>query len=163
MEKINKGLIQVEDWVNVVTFMIMLFLTSINVFSRFVLHASLAFTDEFVTVLFVLCSLAGSSVGQRNHSHMGLDFVTGFMPGKWQKALSVVANILALCFLMILFCYGVGMVKQEFILKQVSTTMQYPQWIYGLTIPVGAGIMILRYIYDTYLKFIEFREEGQKS
>ncbi len=64
---------------------------------------------------------------------------------------------------MILFCYGVGMVKQEFILKQVSTTMQYPQWIYGLTIPIGAGIMILRYIYDTYLKFIEFREEGQKS
>lgn len=82
MEKINKGLIQVEDWVNVVTFMIMLFLTSINVFSRFVLHASLAFTDEFVTVLFVLCSLAGSSVGQRNHSHLGLDFVTGFMPRK---------------------------------------------------------------------------------
>ncbi len=37
MEKINKGLIQVEDWVNVVTFMIMLFLTSINVFSQFCL------------------------------------------------------------------------------------------------------------------------------
>ena len=127
MKGFNKCLSGIEDWINVVTFVIMLTLTTANVFSRFVLHASLAFTDEFVTVLFVLCSLAGSSVGQRNRAHLGLDFVTGFMPEKTQKALSIVANILAIIFLAILFYFGIGMIQQEYASGQVSTTMQYPQ------------------------------------
>lgn len=163
MKGLNKRLTEIEDWINVITFVIMLTLTSANVFSRFVLHASLAFTDEFVTVLFVLCSLAGSSVGQRNHSHLGLDFVTGFMPEKVQKALSIVANILALIFLVVLFVYGINMVIQEYASGQVSTTMQYPQWIYGLTIPIGSGIMIVRYIVDTYLKWLEFNGRDQDA
>ena len=152
MKSFNKALSGIEDWINIITFVVMLSLTFANVFSRFILHASLAFTDEFVTVLFVLCSLAGSSVGQRNRAHLGLDFFTGFLPDKGQKIILILGNILALVLLSILFGYGVGMVKQEYVLKQLSTTMQYPQWIYGLTIPIGSGIMILRYIIDTVLK-----------
>ena len=162
MNSFNKTLSAVEDWINNITFVVMLTLTFVNVFSRFILHASLAFTDEFVTVLFVLCSLAGSSIGQRNRAHLGLDFVTGFMPEKVQKIILVIGNILALIFLAILFIYGIGMVKQEFVLKQLSTTMQYPQWIYGLTIPVGSGIMILRYIIDTVLKCQEVAAVGKE-
>lgn len=152
MKNLNRWLAEIEDWINVLAFIIMLVLTSANVFSRFVLHASLAFTDEFVTVLFVLCSLAGASVGQRNQTHLGLDFVTGFMPERVQKGLAVFANLFALVFLIILFTFGIGMVRQEWEFKQVSTTMQYPQWIYGLTVPIGSGILILRYLIDTYLK-----------
>ena len=107
MNSVDKILRGIEDWVNVVTFVIMLTLTFVNVFSRFVLHASLAFTDEFVTVLFVLCSLAGSSVGQRNRNHLGLDFFTGFLPETAQRFISFCANILALIFLAILF-YALG-------------------------------------------------------
>lgn len=163
MKGLNKGLTKVEDWINIITFVIMLVLTSVNVFSRFVLHASLAFTDEFVTVLFVLCSLSGSSVGQRNHSHLGLDFVTGFMPENIQKLLSVLANILALIFLSILFVYGIQMVMQEYASGQVSTTMQYPQWVYGLTIPIGSGVMILRYVVDTYFKRLGLKDKEQDA
>ena len=152
MKSFNKALSGIEDWINIITFVVMLSLTFANVFSRFILHASLAFTDEFVTVLFVLCSLAGSSVGQRNRAHLGLDFFTGFLPDKGQKIILILGNILALVLLGILFGYGVGMVKQEYVLKQLSTTMQYPQWIYGLTIPIGSAVMIFRYIIDTVLK-----------
>ena len=163
MNSVDKALRGIEDWINVVTFVIMLTLTFANVFSRFVLHASLAFTDEFVTVLFVLCSLAGSSVGQRNRNHLGLDFFTSFLPEKAQRFLSFVANILALVFLAILFWHGCGMVKSEYVLKQVSTTMQYPQWIYGLTVPVGSMIMIVRYIIDSILKWHEFQNYGKEE
>ena len=163
MKSFDKGLTKVEDVISIITFIIMLTLTFANVFSRFVLHASLAFTDEYVTVLFVLCSLAGSSVGQRNRYHLGLDFFTSFLPEKGQRIISVIANILALIFLVVLFWYGCGMVKSEYVLKQVSTTMQHPQWIYGLTIPVGSGIMILRYIIDTYLKIQEVGEVGKEA
>ncbi|MDO5775778.1 MAG: TRAP transporter small permease [Eubacteriales bacterium] len=162
MKSLDKTLSAVEDWISVATFVIMLTLAFANVFSRFVLHASLAFTDEFVTVLFVLCSLAGSSIGQRNRAHLGLDFFTGFLPEKTQKIILVIGNILALIFLVIMFVYGIGMVKQEFIHKQLSTTMQYPQWIYGLTIPIGSGIMILRYIIDTVLKCHDVAAVGKE-
>ena len=160
MDHFNRNLILLEDLLNVATFSIMLTLAFANVVSRFVLQASLAFTDEFVTVLFDLCSFAGASVAQRNRSHLGLDFVTSFMPRKIQKALSIFGNIMALVFLSILFYYGCLMVQQELHSGQLSATMQWPEWIYGMTVPVGAGLMILRYLIDTYLKGLDLRAEG---
>lgn len=146
MRVLDRITMKIENWVCIVTFTVMIALTFANVVSRFVLHLSLSFTEEIVTALFVIASLAGSSIAARNKSHLGLDFVIGFMPEKVQRILEVAATILALVMCGILFYYGVLMVRQEMFLEQVSATMQWPEWIYGLTVPVGAGTMCLRYI-----------------
>ena len=98
MKILDKIVVKIENYVCIVTFIIMIFLTFANVVSRFLLHMSLSFTEEIVTGLFVIASLAGASVAVRNQSHLGLDFFIGFMPAKVRKVLSVAATVLAVSY-----------------------------------------------------------------
>ena len=108
MKILDKIVGKIEDYVCIITLIVMLLLTFANVLSRFVLHFSLSFTEEIVTGLFVIASLSGTSVAVRNRSHLGLDFVIGFMPEKIQKVLATAATILALFMCGILFVYIFG-------------------------------------------------------
>lgn len=155
MKILDKIVIRIENYICIATFVIMLVLTFANVVSRFVLHFSLSFTEEIVTALFVIASLAGTSVAVRNESHLGLDFVIGFMPKAVQRALSLVAVILAIIMCGIMLYYGILMVRQEMFLQQVSATMQWPEWIYGMTVPLGAGILLLRCILGLIRQFMK--------
>lgn len=159
MKILDRVITKIENYVCIVTFVVMISLTFVNVVSRFALHMALSFTEEIVTGLFVIASLAGTSVAVRNQSHLGLDFVIGFMPKKVQKLLAVAANILAVILCVVMFYYGVLMVQQEMFLQQVTSTMQWPEWIYGLTVPVGAGILVFRYILGLVNQVAGWKEE----
>ena len=159
MKILDKIVVKIENYVCIVTFIIMIFLTFANVVSRFLLHMSLSFTEEIVTGLFVIASLAGASVAVRNQSHLGLDFFIGFMPAKVRKVLSVAATVLAIILCGPRFYYGVLMVRQEMFLEQVTAAMQWPEWIYGLTVPVGAAILVLRYLIGLVSQIAGWKEE----
>lgn len=63
MKILDKIVVKIENYVCIVTFIIMIFLTFANVVSRFLLHMSLSFTEEIVTGLFVIapCRSIGCS------------------------------------------------------------------------------------------------------
>ena len=146
MKVIEKFMENIENYICIVTFTIMLSLTFVNVVSRFGLHMSLSFTEEIVTSLFVLASLAGASIAIREKAHLGLDFFTSFCGEKTQDTLAIVATIVSMGFCAVVLYYGILMVIQEYVSKQVSATMQWPEWIYGMTVPVGSFMLIIRYL-----------------
>ncbi|SBV91722.1 conserved membrane hypothetical protein [uncultured delta proteobacterium] len=151
MTTLNKFIANIEKYVCIVTFSVMLMLTFCNVISRFVLHMSLSFSEEIVTSLFVLASLAGTSMAIRDGSHLGLDYITSSMPVSAQRFFTAVTNILGVALGGIILYYGVHMVADEFISNQLSATMQWPEWIYGLSVPFGAVLLIFRYCYSIFL------------
>lgn len=150
---LNKFVEYIEKYVCVIAFSVMLILTFVNVVSRFALHMSLSFSEEIVTSLFVLASLAGTSAAIRDGSHLGLDYFTSFMPKSVQRLLTILGNLLGMIMCAIIMYLGVFMVIQEYTTKQLSATMQWPEWIYGLSVPVGAALLIFRYAYAVYLIF----------
>lgn len=160
MKNTEKIISTIENYVCIFTLVIMLMFTFANVISRFVLHLSLSFTEEIVTALFVIASLAGASIAVRESAHLGLDFFTSFMPKNIQKILGIFAVFLGIVFCAIIIFYGVDMVYQEYVSKQVSATMQWPEWIYGLTVPVGAGLLLLRFLLDFVYKILNFKGEN---
>jgi C4-dicarboxylate transporter DctQ subunit len=151
MTTINKFIENIEKYICISTFVVMLALTFANVLSRFSLHMSLSFSEEIVTGLFVLASLAGASVAIRDGSHLGLDYLVSFMPKAAQKALSLLANLLGIVMCSVILYYGLLMVADEYESEQLSATMQWPEWIYGCTVPCGSGLLIFRYVHAIYL------------
>ncbi|MCL2000192.1 MAG: TRAP transporter small permease [Planctomycetes bacterium] len=144
-----------ENYVCVVTFSVMLALTFANALSRygsrfsliyFGFSVSMSFTEEIVTNLFVIASLAGSTIAFREHAHLGLDFVTVSFPVKIRKTLFIFANILGILFCLFLFREGVFSAHSQYRYGQVSTTMQWPEWIYGSTVPFGAAMLLVRFV-----------------
>lgn len=151
LKSLNKFVESLEKYVCICTFTVMLLLTFCNVISRFVLHMSLSFSEEIVTSLFVLASLAGTSMAIRDGSHLGLDYVTSFMTVRLQRFFALMANVMGAGMCGLILYYGVHMVVDEFVSNQLSATMQWPEWIYGLSVPFGAALLIFRYIYAIFL------------
>src|SRR5690554_917045 len=127
----------------------MTILAFVNVISRFVFKASLSFTDEITTNLFVLLTLAGASLAAKRNAHLGLNLVTDNLSAKWQKNLTVFANLLGVLFTGILVYFGIIMAYNQYRLEQLTAGMQLPEWIFGAFVPLGGILLLLRFIQKT--------------
>ena len=123
----SKILDKIEEYICIICLVAMTILVFANVFSRYALHASLSFSDEITTKLFILLSMLGTAIAAKRRAHLGLSILTDAVSPK------------------VLFFYGIKMVQSEYILGQVTPAMQWPEWVYGLFVPFGAIFMTLRF------------------
>ena len=140
-----KILEKIENTVCIICLLAMTALVFANVFSRYVLHLSLSFSEEITTNLFVLLSMMGTAIAARRRAHLGLSILTDAVKPNVRRAMLIFGFALATVFSFSVFFYGVKMVRSEFILGQVTPSMQWPEWIYGCFVPVGAVFMTIRF------------------
>ena len=156
----KKLLDRFEETLSGIVFVVMLFLTFINVvFRNF--SASISFTEEITTSLFVLLCLLGTSLAARDHAHLGLSAFTELLPVKVRKALAVIGDLLGVVFSVILLITGIQMVIGEIQMKTISIALQIPQWIYGMFLPIGAGLMAIRFFGAMIDDIHAFKENKQ--
>ena len=140
-----KILNKIEEGICILCLIAMTTLVFANVFSRYVLHLSLSFSEEITTNLFVLLSMMGTAIAARRRAHLGLSILTDAVSPKVRRALLIFGFGLSTVFCFAVFFYGIKMVRNEYILGQVTPSMQWPEWIYGCFVPFGAFFMTLRF------------------
>ena len=144
-----KILEKIENTICIVCLLAMTTLVFANVFSRYVLHLSLSFSEEITTNLFVLLSMMGTAIAARRRAHLGLSILTDAVKPSVRRALLIFGFGLATAFSFAVFFYGVKMVRSEYILGQVTPSMQWPEWVYGTFVPFGAIFMTIRFAQAT--------------
>ena len=140
-----KILDKIEEGICILCLIAMTTLVFANVISRYVLHLSLSFSEEITTNLFVLLSMMGTAIAARRRAHLGLSILTDAVSPKARRALLIFGYGLSTVFCFAVFFYGIKMVRNEYILGQVTPSMQWPEWIYGCFVPFGAAFMTLRF------------------
>lgn len=146
-----------EEYLCAVVFMVMLALTFVNVVFRN-LSASISFTEEITTSLFVLLCMLGTSIAARDQGHLGLSVLTEMLSEKKRALFACGGNILGAVFSLILLYTGMGMVINEFVMEQISIALQIPQWIYGSFMPIGAFCMTCRFLQAAAANLKHFKE-----
>ncbi len=136
---------RIEDTICIVCLIAMTTLVFANVFSRYVLHLSLSFSEEITTNLFVLLSMMGTAIAARRRAHLGLSILTDAVSPRVRRGMLIFGFALATVFSFAVFFYGIKMVRNEYILGQVTPSMQWPEWVYGTFVPFGAAFMTLRF------------------
>lgn len=124
---------------------IMIVIAFANVVSRYFLSSAIAFTDELTSKLFVLFSLIGASIAVKRKAHLGLSIITDLFHPKLQRLVSVISNLLATLLFVIILIYGVKMTMYEFTVKQTTAGLQWPEWIFGIYIPIGSLVLSIRF------------------
>lgn len=140
-----KFLKNIEEWICAACLIVMTALTFANVLSRYVLHMSLSFSDELTTNLFILLSMMGTAIAAKRCEHLGLTILTDAVGPKARKGLNLFGYLVATLFSLALFYYGIHMVISQYNLGQVTPTMQWPEWIFGTFVPIGAFFMTIRF------------------
>lgn len=134
-----------EELLSCVVLMFMLGLTFLNVIFRYCFAASISFTEEITCALFVLLCMLGTAIAAKYQTHLGLSVITERLKPKIRLYLAFIGNILGVIFSVILLFTGMRMAHNEYVLKQITIALQWPEWIYGSFLPFGAFFMILRF------------------
>lgn len=137
----NEKKLHPDDILGVVIFAGMLAITFANVLSRFILHLGISWSEEIVTHFAVLLSGLGASQAVRNESHYDIPLLDGLLSRKASYVLKLIAAALNMLFCVYMAYAGVTMVIQQYRIGKLTTMLRWPEWVWGLAIPIGCGFM----------------------
>ena len=138
---------KLEDIICAICMIIMTSLTFANVIARYVFSASFSFSEEITTYLFVMLSLIGSAAAARRKAHLGFTAILDLFPAGLKRAIQTMSYALATAFSAALFWYGISMVQSQIFHGQVTAGMQWPEWIFGSFVPLGAFFITIEFLF----------------
>lgn len=133
----------------------------VNVIMRYVFNTGFIWAEEFVRYEIVWLVFIGGSVAGRKGIHIGVEALLHVLPPLLQRALKVTVGLICIGFCAALVWYGVELVAQTLMFRQRTSAMQTPFWIVQLAVPIGAGLMLLRFAERVWLDLrgVAYRDE----
>jgi TRAP-type C4-dicarboxylate transport system permease small subunit len=119
-------------------------------FSQIVLRnffgISLIWADAFLRYLVLWVAMFGAMVATREYNHINVDVLSHLLPGRSNAALRVVTDLFSagVCFL--LSYAGVLFLREEYAGGEMAFG-PVPNWVAELILPIGLGIIGLRFLY----------------
>lgn len=147
-----------EKFVACVCVVVMAVLVFVNVIARYVFNNSLAVSDEMSTYLFVLMSFMGTAIAARRKAHLGLTIVTDKVSPKTRMMIQVFTYMVSALFCLLILVFGVLMVVSQYTLGQRTAAMQWPEWIYGSFVPIGAAFAMVAFLQGIPQIIREYKE-----
>ena len=126
-----------------------------NVITRYVFEYPLAFTEEIEINALVWLTLFGTASAFRRRRHLRMLFFLERFPEKIQSAINFAIALLGAGLFAILGYLGYKQVLDERLLEITSESLNFPQWIYTVCIPVGCVLIVYRIIEAA---FVEWKE-----
>jgi len=117
-----------------------------NVITRYVFEYPLAFTEELEVNALVWLTMFGTAAAFRRKHHLRLLFFQEMLPVSLQKLLQLLMGILAVGLFVWLGYLGYMQLLDERLLEITSESLNLPQWIYTVCIPVGCAMIVIRII-----------------
>jgi TRAP-type C4-dicarboxylate transport system permease small subunit len=114
----------------------------LQVFLRYVMKASLPWSEELARYLMVWIGLMGASLALHEGRHVGVTLMVDRTRGLLRKALSGIALVAVLWFLWLMLSEGTRLVQN--IWQQRSPAMNLPMVIPYAAIPLGAIFMMIQ-------------------
>ncbi|MDR1978171.1 MAG: TRAP transporter small permease [Synergistaceae bacterium] len=134
-----------------------------QVIFRFVLRASLPWSEEAARYIMVWISMLGAGIGIRRKGHIGVEAVVMLLPSALKKAVAVLTALIASGFFLGMVVYGVQICRvvaaQESPAMEISMAIPYSSLVAG-------GLLMLFYSLEEALNLtiapasLEELEEG---
>ena len=94
-------------------------------------------------------SFMGTAIAARRKAHLGLTIVTDKLSPSAARKVQVLMYLIAAVFCLLIVIFGIEMVMSQYALGQETATMQWPEWIYGLFVPLGGAFSMVAFLDGT--------------
>ncbi len=151
----------IEEFLIVIAMILMVALNFINVICRkFLPGISFSSVETITIVIFAWTSLLGIGVGYKRYAHSRVTFVIEKFSVAIRKLFVVFSCIASVAFLSIILYYGIVIVKGQVDFHQLIAGTRISAVYAGLSVPVGAALIIIRVIHSSIQ---EFKQIGQNK
>jgi C4-dicarboxylate transporter, DctQ subunit len=127
-------------------------IAAVQVFGRYIdpVHA-ITWAEEVIVYIAVWAVMIIASQLVRTDGHVRPDLVLRILPAGAQRWFEMFNCLVAIAFTFGMLWYGWKVVDTALLFDQRSSTdLQFPVWIYYTALPVGGGLMLIRYIIRLY-------------
>lgn len=133
-----------EEAVIVVLVAAMSLLIGVQIFMRYVMSASLSWSEELARYLFIWSTYLGVALAVRRDAHIRVTmFVTALPPGL-QRAIRILTHLIFAGFAIFVMYYGWLMVERTFRFGQRSASLGIPMGFVYLAPVTGFALTLLR-------------------
>ncbi len=122
-----------------------------NVVTRYLFHLPLAFTEELEVNSLVWLTMLGTSAAFRKGSHLRMLFFYEKFSPLVRNIIDQLVSLLAFGLFATLGYLGYQQLLDERLLEITSESLNFPQWIYTVCIPVGCGMILIRIVQASIL------------
>ena len=132
--------------------LIALIIAVVQVFGRYIdPKNAITWAEEVIVYIVVWAIMIIASQLVRNDGHVRPDLVLRLLPVRVQRWIEMFNCLVAIVFMCGLVYYGKQVVDTALLLDQRSSSdLQFPLWIYYASLPVGGGLMLVRYLIRLY-------------
>ncbi|KJS81020.1 MAG: hypothetical protein JM58_17950 [Peptococcaceae bacterium BICA1-8] len=146
-----------EDYSVTALYMVMIIVIFLQVFFRFVIKASLPWSEELARYIMAWAVFIGASIAAKEGAHIGIDSIVSRLPKKMEHYIRILAMALSFVFSVILVYLAVLII--QFLMKtgQKTPAMMIPMWIAYFSVLFGSILMSIRFCQATYMRFKDGR------
>ncbi|MGM8212295.1 TRAP transporter small permease [Virgibacillus sp. W0430] len=147
----------VEVYVPIIAFFIMFVAFVIQVFSRYVLNAPLAWTYEITAIGFVWTIVLGAIYARRTEDHVAFTFIYDMVSEKIQLLFRVIGNVMIICLVSIAMYPTYDFIQFSKISK--TTTFSIPMNIVYFPFILLFIMLILYSVIDIVIDIKKFKQQ----
>jgi len=141
VSRIVASVIRMVRWALVSIFSLMIAVTFAQVIFRYVLRSPLPWSEELARYCFVWIVFLGATLGLERGVHIGVDILTILLPGRVQRWLAAINEVLILAFVLLIILASVSVVDANRLQFSPALGLQMAK-VY-LAIPLGMAVMAL--------------------
>ena len=141
LSRLSHWLNRVTQAVCCVVLLAMTLVVALQVFCRYLLGASLTWSEEFARYSLVWITFLGGSIALKKRAHMGLQSLLDALPPRAQNWVETLTLTAVLGFLSIMTLKGCQLAL--FNMSQHSPAMGVPMGIVYFAVPTGSALMLV--------------------
>jgi TRAP-type C4-dicarboxylate transport system permease small subunit len=151
INRFDKGLTLVLEWICIILFAAITVIMTLNIVVRFVPIMSMHWFDEILELLYGALIFYGAAAVWVAHGHFSVgDWISKFLKNVWARfAYRLLVELMSLIFIAIFFKYSLELtINTE---EQTTAFALSRKWLYAC-MPITGGIMVLYSIKNMYLE-----------
>ncbi|RQD72630.1 MAG: TRAP transporter small permease [Tindallia sp. MSAO_Bac2] len=142
-----------EQVLAVFAMIVMVILVFIQVIFRYVINASLSWSEELARYAHIWMVWLSASYAVRKSAHIKVEMVKNIFNMKTQKVINVIALLLWFAFALFFAWQGLSMVLSVMERGQRAAATRIPMWIVYIALPLGGFLMSFRLVQRLYFLF----------
>ncbi len=139
-----------ERWMLLFFYALIITTVAQEVFRRFVLNYSSNWAEEVARYAFIYLAWIGAAVAVRDRSHIRIDAIVEFIPEKARHSLLLLGDILTLAIAIIIVWASLGPIQNAIDYPSVTDGLRVSRIWPLVAIPLGFGVLMIRALEAIY-------------